>query len=492
MKIEVKNISVKYPLKTVLKNVSQCFCDKKIHILIGENGAGKTTLTKVLCGDLIPDSGHIYINDQEVHFKSPKDAIDKGIICVHQTPLLAEEISVKENLLLGLSQFNKKDFDLITGKWLKNIKLSTATKNLGGDERFFTALSTALLKKPSVLILDEPSALLDFSQRDFLFNNLRDFADSGMTIIIITHNMEEARKYGDTITYLHEGEVKPSDESFINRQEKFSLEQSTSKNSGTYIEFKNLTSRPIDKPAIFDINFTAYAGELTLICGTTESGRETLEDLICGMTDKTSGNNCSGTLTFHKSGQLNRMNGDSPQLMTNKHIHGDSSQFKLKKKSFSRYTLEKSGIKIGIMPSNKDYRGSNPNLTVFQILTGKINGNRKKLIDHSMRIIKNADIKIKPQDKAVCLSGGMLQRILLEREIDNNPDILILCEPLQGLDVISSEKLCKRLLKLASEESKIILILSSSEFPKEICTSVYNLNSGICTAEYSPHSIRTV
>ena len=139
--------------------------------------------------------------------------------------------------------------------------------------------------------------------------------------------------------------------------------------------------------------------------------------------------------------------------------------------------MEKSDFTFGIIPSNKNFRGSNPQLTVLQLLTSGIRGRKRELENYAEKLIKKADINIKTYEKASCLSGGMLQRLILEREIEKNPDIMILCEPVQGLDVLSAQKLCETLKKLA-KQGKIILVLSSSEFPKEICEKTYILQDG--------------
>lgn len=455
MNLSVQNISVCFSHKTALDSVSIEFMAGKIHILIGENGAGKSTLTNVICGDLYPTSGSIFINNKKVTFKSPADAIKNGIVCVHQHPFLAQSISIKENLQLGLHHFNKEEAYKLLKEWLPDVKPGTLVKNLGGDERFFTSLCGALLKKPALLILDEPSALLDLQQREQLFSKLRKFADDGMNIIVITHYMEEAKKYADTITYLEKGRITDSASEFLNKKitaENYSY--TNTKKTDLQLVCKNLNSRPVNKPAIFDINFTAKAGEITLICGAVESGRETLEDLICAMSDAPS----SGIYSIEKSDK--------------------KITYKIKKGNLTRRKLEKSGFSFGIIPSDKTFRGSNPQLSILQLLTGNIKGKQSELEKLAGNLIKKADINININEKASCLSGGMLQRLILERELAKKPDILILCEPVQGLDVISIQNFCNRFEELAAE-GKIVLILSSSEFPEHVCHKIYNLNNGL-------------
>jgi ABC-type uncharacterized transport system ATPase subunit len=362
-----------------------------------------------------------------------------------------------ENLMLGAAKFDKKRAEELLKLWLPGVNSKTLVKNCSGDIRFFTSLTGALLKNPELLILDEPSALLDGNQRDFLFERLREFANCGMNIIVITHFMDEARKYGDTVTYLEEGLVAMPKADFLNggntdgKKPDTMTEKSVHHDEKVfYISFNNLTVLPADKPSLRDFNFTAKAGEITLISGQAEDGRETLEDTVCGMS------------RAKQKGRLEIIDKSRSRIFN----------FDIKNSNFTRRQLEKSPFTFGIIPSNKTFRGSNPNLTILQLLStfDKKGFNR----EHALSLIKRADVNITLNEKSECLSGGMLQRLILEREICKNPDILILCEPVQGLDSVSTQKLCERIRQIA-KSGKIILVLSSSEFPEEICDKIYRL-----------------
>ena len=448
LNLSVQNLVLKYPKKTVLNGVSVDFNHSQIHALIGENGAGKSSLIKIICGDILPTSGKILINQKDAEIKSPVDAIKHGIVCVHQRPLLADNINIIENLMLGAVNFNKKRAEELLAMWLPGVNSRTLVKNCSGDIRFFTSLTGALLKNPELLILDEPSSLLDNAQRDFLFKKLQAFAKEGMNIIVITHFMEEARNYGDTITYLEEGLVSKPKADFLNAGLEELEHTNHSEQNDFLLSFKNLTSLPNDKPAIRDFSFTARGGEITLISGQAEDGRETLEDTISGMSSS------------KQSGELTIVDKTSSREFS----------FAIKNGNFTRRQLEKSPFTFGIIPSNKTFRGSNPNLTILQLLSAGHSENR----EYAMSLIKKADVNITLNEKAEYLSGGMLQRLILERELGKNPDILILCEPVQGLDSASVKKLCARIEEIA-KSGKIVLVLSSSEFPEEICDKIYRL-----------------
>src|SRR5574344_2009960 len=187
MRIELRAVSKSYLLKTALHDVNISFSPAKIHALLGENGSGKSTLAGILAGDIQPTSGAVLLDGTPVIFHSAKDARAKGIVLVHQRPLLADSITVKENILLGLSTTHllKNDrqlvqaFDALKKEWAPRLQLTSFVKDLGGDERFYTSLIGALLLTPQCLILDEPSSFLDQEQRNALYRSLQKLGASG-------------------------------------------------------------------------------------------------------------------------------------------------------------------------------------------------------------------------------------------------------------------------------------------------------------------------
>ena len=377
MTLELRDISLKFSHKVVLQNLNVRFEEAQLHALLGENGAGKSTAANIICGELKPDSGQILIDGKPVVFHTPREAINRGICYVHQSPMLADSITVKENLLLGLNKEQKKRLETVAQKWLSGTNLNSLTKTCGADTRFFIALTSALIKQPHILILDEPSALLNENQEKFLFENLRELAAGGMNIIVITHNYDEAKKYCDTVDYLEDGIlVRP----FPPR------------------------SLSLSKGAI-----SSNSGSIKLITGLAQNKLDEME---------------------------------------------------------KKLILENRTRDVGIIPTDRKYTGSNPNLTIEQMLTAALDipENQKPLVARKM--IEASGVNIQPNEKCSCLSGGMLQKLMLEREFYNNPKSLILCNPLQGLDVKNCRKTCERIQK-AAQEGADVLVLSYGAFPLE-------------------------
>ena len=361
--LELQNICVKYSYKTVLTDVSVTFKEGRIYSLLGENGAGKSTLAHIICGDKKQTGGKLLLDGKEVSFSSPKQAIHKGICCVHQRPLLAPSISIKENLIIGQKKYTKEQ-DLLLQYWLPGIKNTTLVKDLSPTELFYVSLVNTLLKKPRILILDEPAALPA--------EKIRSLADSGITIITITHSIKEAIEKTDEIILLKNGVIIDNKDS------------------------NNITEEEI-KEKLYTIK-----------------------------------------------------EGKSKHPYIVKAVMNEEKTFRSINKKHNKI--------IGYIPSDKTFRASNPNLTILQLLTAKHSKGRKEdLKAYALGLLKKADVNIKLKEHVYCLSGGMLQRLILERELAEKPETLLLFNPTQGLDIEAKNKLFNRLDKLALEGTTVIL-----------------------------------
>lgn len=360
--LELKNICVKFSYKTVLNGISLIFEEGKIYSLLGENGAGKSTLAHIICGDLNQTSGDLFLDNKKVVFKSPKDAIKNGIVCIHQRPLLAKSISIEENIKIGLTKEQLKIFSAkkneLCKKRLQNHKYSDKSYDLNYEDAFYVSLIAGLLKNPKILILDEPPQIPK--------EELQNLAKKGITIIIITHRLEQALFNSDYIVLLKDGKI---------------LQQQAA---------DKITKQEIEQQ-LFGIS-----KEIPL-----------------------------------------------PSFIKNENICENQ--------------LKHEFGKTGIIPANVKFTASNPNLTVLQMITSySPKGKQKLLKKRAEKVLKNAEVNIKLYEKTSCLSGGMLQRIVLERELTENPKKLYLFNATHGLDLEASQKLYKKLENLWQSGTEII------------------------------------
>lgn len=368
MNLTLQDIHLSYSYKKVLKGITHTFVEGKIHALLGENGAGKSTLLKIITGALKPDSGNILLNEEQVTFRSPKDALSHGIACVYQRPFLSDSLSVRDNLRIGnpnakkvLSQ-NKDFYDSFLPP------LNIKTSQLTPDQRFFTALASALIKNPSVLILDEPTALLSREKSDNLFKILKTLSKDGMNIIIITHVQEDLR-FVDTITCITEG--------LIDYASAPSTLQTKTESSATSDSFK-----------VFETDYSKTKSHL-----------------------------------------------DEKQCLEIRKQYGTSA---------------------GIIPADRTYLASNPDLTIEELLCSTFRGTKAERINHARKLVESSGVNIKISEKAGFLSGGMLQKLIMERELFSKPKKLFLDEPYQGLDIESCRRLKARFDTIQNDGCEII------------------------------------
>lgn len=450
MDIALQHVKKSFGEKEVLKDVSVVFKGGKINALLGENGAGKTTLADII-------------------------SAEKGVSKVNQNPLLSLRSSVKENLFAGL-KISRKEFKICAEKlkneWCPALDLSKKVFDIPPSQRFFTSLLSCLLKNPEVLILDEPCRTLEWQDRRILYANIRKLAQSGMNVIIITHSPEEAQFYTDTITVLENGRVSAfyeNSRNFNSAAHKFmksgdknhiELKKSAELSAAQdfLLEFKNLSCRPKFRPRLFIKDLKIEKAKVNLISGTQENGLSTLENILCGMEKS----RVTGKL-FWKT--------EKNSALTEKSMNLRFSHLNAKK---VRNLFGKN--KTALISSDKIFRSSNPALTVEDVLTVSLPAGFffPETKSAAEKMIKNAKVNAKTSDKAKTLSGGMLQKLILERELSSNPKLLILCEPLQGLDFASAREMCGR-IKSLSRTGKTVVVLSGTEYPESFADRIHNL-----------------
>lgn len=454
--LSISNVCKSYGNKTVLKNISCDFPAGNFFALLGENGAGKSTLASLICGEKSADSGAILFTGI------------KTCTLVHQRPLLADSLTVRDNIILGsepvcslpflksvktgfidFSAAHKK-IENVLRLWNIDADIGAKASALSAAERFYTAFAASAYKDPDVFILDEPGSVLDKTQKHALYPALRNFARSGRIVILITHQMSDALEYADSLVLLRAGKEAVCmsvgdkektakavqdvlyggkiDSAAENeeRREDARVRQSPDC-AQAVLNVEHLSSTPSQGGALNDISFKVYARKITCIYGHRANGLETLENLITGM------KNYAYTGTVAVNGKAVK---PSPRLLRNEGC--------------------------GIVPFNRTFRGSDPELSVEQILTVHLKpADKIKNTDYARRLIERAGITIGTDEKASALSGGMLQRLIIERETTENRKLLILSEPERGLDSRAVQALFGRLRSLAESGTAVLLFISA-------------------------------
>lgn len=458
---EMRGITKKFP--GVVANSSVDFQLEKgnVHALLGENGAGKTTLMNILYGLYQPDEGQITINNQVVHIKNPHTAIALGIGMVHQHFQLVPRFTVAENFQLGMSTSHPPILENYRQLVDKICKFS-AQYNLPVDpERPVWQLSVgeqqrveilkSLYRGAEILILDEPTAVLTPQEVEELERVISRLTLMGKSIIFITHKLEEVMKMTRRITVMRDGKVigtlntaEASREEvarmMVGREINTPKVQKSASGS-TILEIKSLqviSDRGL--PAIKNLSLEVKTGEILGIAGVDGNGQNELEEAIIG-------------LRGVKAGQIILNKVDITHLPV--------------------YNRRKNGL--AYIPSDRYKRGIIANFSISEnlILGQHRNTNfdkQKGILDlnaisqNAMRLVHDFQIRT-PGIKALGgkLSGGNAQRLILAREIDKTPTVILACQPTRGLDVGAIENVHTRLLAQRKRGAGILLVSTELE-----------------------------
>ena len=443
--VKMRGITKQFPGVLANDHIDLDVHSHEILALLGENGAGKTTLMNILAGLYKPDEGQIFIDDQEVSFQSPRDAIVMGIGMVHQHFMLVESLTVTENIILSLP---RSGVQLQTNQVKNRIKKLSKQYHLAVDpdaaiwqlsvgEQQRVEIMRLLYRGADILILDEPTAVLTPDEARDLANILRKMVDEGKAVILITHKLNEVTAFSDRVTVLRSGKVvanlmttnttkKELAKEMVGREVLFRLEK-TKCNPGDSVLVINQVNALNDKglPALKDVSFEICAGEILGVAGVAGNGQRELAEVISGLRNTT-----AGKITINNENITN------------------STPFKVINAGISHVP----GDRIGV--------GLAPNLSVSDNLVMKayrkppiVQGpivKKKNIAQFVENLIQTFQIKTPHSETPTrLLSGGNQQRLILAREITASQGMLIAVYPSRGLDVGATETVRRTLLAVS-------------------------------------------
>lgn len=414
-------------------NVELTINKGEIHALLGENGSGKSTLMNMLSGIYMPDSGSIYIENKEVHFHSPNDSIAAGIGMVHQHFKLVEVLTAKENIVLGQKNevFVKgksltEEINNIANKYGLKVNPDKKVYNMSVSEKQTVEILKVLYRGANVLILDEPTAVLTPQETKVLFDIIRNMKAQGCAIVIITHKLNEVMEISDKVTILRKGksiktvETKNSSpeeltEFMVGKSISLEIDRPTYEGEkNTILSIENLTVKNHDGiNALNNVSFELKKGEILGVAGIAGSGQKELCEAIAGL-EKVN----SGKIMF-KGENIVGMN--------------------------PRNIIDK-GISMSFIPEDRLGMGLVGGMDIVENVLLKSYRDssgffvdRKKGKELAEDIVKKFAISTPGIDQIVKrLSGGNIQKVLLGREIELNPELLITAYPVRGLDIGAS------------------------------------------------------
>lgn len=428
----------------------------EIHALLGENGAGKSTLMNMLAGLLEPTSGEIAVNGQVVNLDSPSKAASLGIGMVHQHFMLVEAFTVAENIILG-SELTKNGVLDIAGA-SKEIKALSERYGLAVDPSAKVAdisvgaqqrveILKTLYRGADILIFDEPTAVLTPSEIDELMAIMKNLVKEGKSIILITHKLDEIRAVSDRVTVIRRGKsietveiagATNADlaEMMVGRSVSFKTEKQASKPKEVVLSIKDLVvNENRGVPAVKNLSLDVRAGEIVGIAGIDGNGQSELIQAITG-------------LRKVESGSI-ELKGDSivglhPRQITElsvEHVPEDR---------------HRDGLILEMMISE------NIALQTYYKEPHSKNGilNYSNITSYAKKLMEEFDVRAASElVPAAALSGGNQQKAIIAREIDRDPDLLIVSQPTRGLDVGAIEYIHKRLIE-ERDNGKAVLVVS--------------------------------
>ncbi|HGQ6091546.1 TPA: ABC transporter ATP-binding protein [Streptococcus pneumoniae] len=428
----------------------------EIHALLGENGAGKSTLMNMLAGLLEPTSGEIAVNGQVVNLDSPSKAASLGIGMVHQHFMLVEAFTVAENIILG-SELTKNGVLDIAGA-SKEIKALSERYGLAVDPSAKVAdisvgaqqrveILKTLYRGADILIFDEPTAVLTPSEIDELMAIMKNLVKEGKSIILITHKLDEIRAVSDRVTVIRRGKsietveiagATNADlaEMMVGRSVSFKTEKQASKPKEVVLSIKDLVvNENRGVPAVKNLSLDVRAGEIVGIAGIDGNGQSELIQAITG-------------LRKVESGSI-ELKGDSIVGLHPRQI---------------------TELSVGHVPEDRHRDGlilemmisENIALQTYYKEPHSKNGilNYSNITSYVKKLMEEFDVRAASElVPAAALSGGNQQKAIIAREIDRDPDLLIVSQPTRGLDVGAIEYIHKRLIE-ERDNGKAVLVVS--------------------------------
>jgi len=477
-RVRLNGISKRFGAVRAIRHADLEVLPGTVHALVGENGAGKSTLIKILAGAEFPDTGEIALDEKDFSFSSTTDAIAAGIATVYQEPHLFGELTVAENIFIGRERRHRGVVDWKT----QHDEVAELLELMGLPERYATmpvdelsiaskqqvAIAKALAQEASVLILDEPSAILTDAEIDVLFGVVRRLRQRGVAIIYISHRLDELFRIADTVTVMRDGDttgthaivdmtVRSIAEAMVGGLEMAENRRRDRGEAKLVLELEGL-SRGGD---FHDVNVRVREGEVVALYGLVGSGVAEVSAALWGMKRATAG----------------RILLDGAEIVPKSPGHAQK-------------------LGIGLLPADRKGQGVFSFQTIaFNVSAGRIPlftaaglwFNQKKERQVARDMIKRLAIKTRNEKYPIAsLSGGNAQKVVLARQLVDTPRVLVLEEPSQGVDIRAKEEIHTIIDELADQGVTVLIVTSDLPEALRIADRVVVVRAGTTVTEFGP------
>ncbi|GLZ39246.1 ABC transporter ATP-binding protein [Actinokineospora sp. NBRC 105648] len=484
--VELSGITKRFPGVIANSDVNITVRAGTVHALVGENGAGKSTLMKILYGMQPPDEGTIAVDGHPVSFGSPADAIRAGIGMVHQHFMLADNLTVLENVVLGSEPRKGLGLDFaaarakirqISDAYGLGVRPDRLVDDLGVGERQRVEILKVLYRGARTLILDEPTAVLVPQEVDELFGNLRDLKAEGLTILFISHKLDEVLSVADDITVMRRGttvaSVSPSGVTARKLAELMvgselpvpELRESTVTDQAV-LDVRGLTVVGADgRTVLDDVSFTIHAGEVLGIAGVEGNGQAELVEALMGIRVPTAGKITLADRDITRASTRHRREAGMGYVPEDRHRQG----------VLLEATLWENRV-LGHQTRPPNARG--PLL------------DRRGAKADTRRIVEEYDVRTPGIEvNAAALSGGNQQKLIVGREMSGDPVVLIASHPTRGVDVGAQAAIWEHIRRARADRLAVLLISADLDELIGMSDTLAVILRGRLVADHDPATV---
>ena len=480
--IVMKDVSKSYHGAPAVRNINFMLREGEVHALVGENGAGKSTLTKMLSGVISPTSGQITLDGKEFRPDTPAEARKLGVAMVFQETSLVPSMTVAQNLYLGEERTFNRLRPLYIGAQVflasLNFDVDPIAKvaQLGAAKKQLVEIARAVYHKARVIIFDEPTASLTPEEKNYFFLLIKRLKERGVTVIFISHALEEALFIGDRITILRDGELVVTDDAdkfdrpsivraMVGRElsnELYDNVRQARKRGPVVLSVENLSMGK----AVRNNSFTVYGGQITGLCGLVGSGRTETAKIISG-------------------------------VLKRNYFYGGTVRYKGRP---VRYRVPSQAVRDGIIYVTEDRKieGFFENMSIGENLQVAHLASSKR----SVPIVRLSEARqlyevwkkqlsihaLNDAVKVIELSGGNQQKVVIAKSLLQRPQVIIFDEPTRGVDVGTIAEIHQFINKLADEGLAIVVISSYLPEIQNLSDRILVFRAAKVVAEFDPGS----
>lgn len=486
--IEMRHITKMFPGIIANDDITLQLKKGEIHALLGENGAGKSTLMSVLFGLYKQEKGRIYKNNEEVKITGPSDANDLGIGMVHQHFKLVHNFTVLENIVLGVETTRngvlrmkeaREKVVALSQKYNFDIELDKEIQHITVGMQQRVEILKMLFRDNEILIFDEPTAVLTPQEIESLMKTMQNMANEGKSILFITHKLDEIKQIADRCTILRKGKLigtvevsetskEQLSEMMVGRKVSLSLEKNEPNVLETVLSVRQIDQKDEEgaKHKLKNVSFDLKRGEILCVAGIEGNGQTDLVYALTGITKPDSGQILMNNEDITHAKIRTRTELGMAHIPEDRHKHG----------LVLDYTLAHNAI-----------------LQTYYKSTFQRHGFLKSTVisDYAKKLIKRFDIRSGQGENTPTrsMSGGNQQKIILAREIERDPKILIAVQPTRGLDVGAIEYVHKELLRQRDAGKAVLLISLELEEVMNLSDRILVMYEGEIVADVNPKDV---